>query len=65
MLEFLQTSEDHGEIYNKFRELGVSFMGFIEFLNISAMEKPMDQVHGVVGRRRGWVHGGLRGCHGQ
>jgi hypothetical protein len=46
MLEFLQTSEDHGEIYNKFRELGVSFMGFIKFLNISAMEKPMDRVHG-------------------
>jgi hypothetical protein len=56
--------KDHGEIYNKFRGLGVRFTGFIEFLNFSPTENPMDRVHGDMDRRRGsgpcWTSGLVR-----
>jgi hypothetical protein len=53
LLENLQMLGDHGEIYNKFRGLGVRFVILIEFLNFSPTEKPVDPVHGAVD----WWHG--------
>jgi hypothetical protein len=55
---------DRDKIYNKFRERGVRFVGFIELLNFSPTDKPVDQVHGAVDQRRGsgaqWINGLVR-----
>jgi hypothetical protein len=41
--------------------LGVSFTGFIEFLNYFSMKKPVHRVHDAVDRWHGRVHGGPAG----
>jgi hypothetical protein len=67
-VEFLQTSEDRGEICDKFRWLGVRFTWFIEFPNVSSMEKPVDRVHSTVDPMEkpvDRVHGGPSGRQGQ
>jgi hypothetical protein len=64
-VEFLQTSEDRGEICDKFRWLGVRFTWFIKFPNVSSMEKPVDRVHSTVERQCSRVHSGPSGRQGQ
>jgi hypothetical protein len=58
LLEFLQTSEDHDEICNKYRGFGVRFVVLSKFPNLLATEKSVDRVHNAMDWRRGRVHGG-------
>jgi hypothetical protein len=49
-VDFLQTSEDRGEILNKYKGFCTIFGRFHKFWNFCSMKKSVDQVHGAVNR---------------